>query len=429
MKIKYSFFTERVCGFGATYTLPSSQFLECLASKPLGHTWTESELKECCEELGITNDFCNKYEHESLSSDCSNGQCHSETSLGEQIIAMTRDPQPPKLSCIPSHELGLASKPLSSDYSTQVNDCLEKLIHSRDKYLDNNISADTILFGKFNHVRSLTDRSQYLSESTYSQKKHVFISSEPDGDNRHTYSMKMLDSPNESEVLQGNSISVGLEDIITQKCSDLRNEIPMNTQYSSQHRQEGQSFNGQCQNMVEVKHCCSQNSTSLNSTSNAVDVSSHIGDIKVQQWFPDLVCKYSRVPDSHIYENESETDLHVKNLARDCSDNCEVVSIGPTCENDINTVYSGKPRGEELNLECLVQGGIDECGGSSSIKGNGIDKKWSVSNSHVNVQKQGELSHLEQKTENNSLNPGQKPGDETDCELLEKVSAHGGFEG
>jgi hypothetical protein len=427
VKTKYSSFTEH-----ATYPLQSSQLLECLASKPLGRTWTESELKECCEELGITNYFCNEYELESLNSDCSNGQCHSETSLGDRIIAMAQDPQPAELSCTPSHELGLVSKPLSSEYSTQVNECLEKLIHSRDKYLDSNISADDILFGKFNHVCCLTDRSQYSSESTRSEKKHVLFSREPDGDNCHTCSTKMvapLNSPNESEMFQGNSISVGLEDIIvTQKCSDLRNDIPMNTQYSSHHRQEGQNFNGQ--HILEVKHLCLQDSTSLNRTSNAIDdVSGHVGDIKVQQWFPDLVCTNSKVPDSHIYENESKTDLLLMELAReqcnlDCSDNCEVVGIGPTCEDDVNTVYSGKPRRELSNLECFVRGDIDECDGSLSITSSGIDKKCSVSNSHVNVQKQGELSHLELKTENNSLLPGQILGDET-----ETVSAHGGFKG
>jgi hypothetical protein len=430
VKIKYSSFTE--C---ATYPLQSSQLLECLASKPLGHTWTESELKVCCEELGITNYFCNEYENESLNSDCSNGQCHSETSLGDQIIAMAQDPQLAELSCTPSHELGLVSEPLSSEYSTQVNECLEKLMHNRDKYLDNNISVDDVLFGKFGHVRCLTDKSQYSSESTHSETKRVLVSREPDGDKSHTYSMKILaplDSPNESEMLQGNSISVGLDDmIITQKCSDLKSDIPMNTQYSSQHRQGGHSFNGQCQNILEVKHLCSQDSTSLNRTSNAIDdVSGHVGDIKVQQWFPDLVCKNSKVPDSHIYENESKTDLLLMKLAReqcnfDCCDNCEVVGI----EDDINTVYSGKPRGELLNLECLVQGDIDECDGSSNIQSSGIDNKWSVSNSHVNVQKQGEVSHLELKTENNSLLPAQRPGDETEREMLEKVPAHGGFEG
>lgn len=439
MKIKYSSFTVLDHGFGATDTLQSSQLLECLASKPLGRTWTESELKECCEELGITNYFCNNYDHESLSSDCSNGQCHSETSLGEQIIAMAQDPQPAELPCTFPLELGLVSKPLSSEYITHMNGSLEKLIYSRDKFLDSDISADDILFGKFNRVCCLTDKPQYLSESTHLGEKYVLVSGEPDGNNSHACSMKMFGpmvSPNENKMFQGNSINDVLEDmIITQKCSNLKNEIPMNTQYSSQYGGEGQNLNEQCQNVLELKHLCTQNPTVLSRTPNTIDdVSSRVGDIKVQQWFPDSVCKDSKVPDSHICETERETDLLQMNLAREecnfgCSDSCEDVGIEPTCEDDIKTVYSGRPRREELNLECLVLGDIDECSGSSSIRSSESDEKCSVSNIHENVVKQGEISHLELETENNSLVPDQRPEGETDRELLEKPSAHGGFEG
>lgn len=429
MKIKYSSFTVLDCGSGATYTHQSSQLLECLASKPLGHTWTESELKECCEELGIPNYFCNSYDHESLSSDCSNGQCHSETSLGEQIIAMAQDPQPAELPSTLPLELGLVSKPLSSEYITHVNGSLEKLIQSRDKFLDSDISADDILFGKFNHVCCLTEKPQYLSESTRLEEKYILVSGEPDGNNSHASNMKMLVplvSPNENEMFQENSINNVLEDmIITQKCSNLKNEIPMSTQYSSQYREEGQNLNEQCQNVLELKYLCTQNPTILSRTPNASDdVSSHVGDIKVQHWFPDSVRKDSEVSDSHKCETERETSLLQMNLAReecnsDCSDSCE----------DTKRVYSGRPRREELNLECLVQGDIDESGGSSKIRSSGSDAKCSVPDSHVDVEKQGEISHLELETENNSLLPDQRPEDETDRELLEKPSAQGGFEG
>jgi hypothetical protein len=438
IKIKYSSFTELDCGFDATYAFPSTRLHDRLASKPLGPTWTESELKDCCDELGITKYFCNNYEHESLSSDCSIGQCHSETSLGKQIIAMAQDPQPAELPCVPSLELGSVSKRLTSEYSTQVTECMEKLIHSSDKYLDSNVRADDILCGEIDQVQCLTDKSQYLSESTHLGKKHILVASEPEGDNSHAHSMNLLapmDSPTENEMFQEHCVNVVLDDmIITRKCSDLKNDIPMSTQYSFQSSQEGQNLNKQCQNVLELKHLCSQNPVSLNRPSNATDdVSSHIGDIKVQKWFSDPMCKNSEVPNSHICANERGTGTLIMNLAReqcnlDCSDSCENVGMGHTYEDDINTAYSGKPRREELNLECLVRGD-DECGGSSSIKCSGIDTTWPVSKSHVNVQIQGEISHLKLKAGNNLQLPGQRPGDETDHELLEKASAHGGFEG
>ncbi|XP_033609333.1 uncharacterized protein LOC111869461 isoform X2 [Cryptotermes secundus] len=427
------------CQFGTTHTLRSSQLLDCLASKPLGCTWTESELKECCEELGITNYFCNSYDHESSSSDCSNSHCHSGTSLGEQIIAMAQDPQPAELPCTLPLELGLVSEPLSSENITHVAGSLEKLIHSRDKFLDIDVSAGDILFGKLNHVCCLTDKPQYLSESTYFGEKYISVSGEPDGNNSHACSIKMLVplvSPHENEMFQGDSIDGVLEDmIITQKCSMLKNEIPMNAQYSSQYKEERQNLNEQCQNVLKLKHLCTQNPTVLSRTLNAIDdVSSHVGDIKVQHLFPDSVCEDSRVPDSLICETERETDLLQMNLAReecnfDCSDSSEDVGIEPTYGNDIKTVYSGSLKREELNLECLVLGDIDEHDGSSSIRSSGSDAKCSVSNRHVNIGKQGEISHLDLETENNSLLPDQRPEDETDGELLEKPSAQRGFEG
>jgi hypothetical protein len=242
--------------------------------------------------------------------------------------------------------------------------------------------------------------------------------------------MKMLAPmvcPNENEMFQGNSINDVLEDMtITQKCSNVKNEIPMNTQYSSQCREEGQNLNEQCQNMLELKHLCTQNPTILSRTPNAMDdVSSHLGDIKVQHWFPESVCKDSKVPDSYICETERETGLLLMNLAReDCN-----FDSSDNCEDDINTVYSGKVRRENLNLERLVLGDVNECGGLSSINSSGSDEKCSVPNSHVNVEKQGEISHLELETEYSSLLPDHRQGDETDRELLEKPSTHGGFEG
>jgi hypothetical protein len=352
---------------------------------------------------------------------------------------MAQDPQPAELPLTLPVELGLVSKPLSSECSTQVNGCLENLIHSRDKYLDNDISDNDILFGKFNRVCCLTDKPQYLSQSTHLGDKHVLVSGKPDGNNSHTCSVKMLAgmvSPNENEIFQGNSVNNVIEDmIIPHKCSNLKNEIPMNTQYSFQYREERQNLNEQCQNVLELKHLYTQNPTILSMTPNAIDdVSSHVGGIKVQHWFPDSVCKDSKVPDSHICETEKKTDLLLMNLAReqcnfDCSDSCEDIAIRHTHEDDIDTVYSGKPRREELNLECLVLGDIDKCGGSSSIRGSGGDNMCSVSNNHVNVEKQGEVSHLELETENNSPLPGQRLGDETDHELLEKSSDRVRFEG
>jgi hypothetical protein len=61
---------------------------------------------------------------------------------------MPQDPQPVELSCRRPLESGLAYKPPIPQYTRKTNNCLEKLIHINDKYLDNNMNDDDILFGK-----------------------------------------------------------------------------------------------------------------------------------------------------------------------------------------------------------------------------------------------------------------------------------------
>ncbi|XP_021928716.1 centrosomal protein of 131 kDa-like isoform X3 [Zootermopsis nevadensis] len=402
--------TELDHGFGATHILPSSQ-LECLTSELLGCTRTGTELKNCCDKLGIKNSFCNKYEPESLSSDCSNVQCHSETSLGEQIIAKAHDPQPAELPSILPLKQELASKPT--------------------------LNNDDILFGTFNHVYSPVDKLQYLNQTTHSLDNDVLVSGVEDGNSSHMCSMKNLISmvfSDGSDICQRNLVNNVTEDMfITQKCSNIKDEIPMNTQYSSQHGEKRQNFNEQCQNELELKHYLyTQNPAVLSRTCNAFDdVFNYVGDIKVQHWFQDSVCEVVKEPKAHIFDTERQTDLLLMNLATEkcsskCSDNCERFGMRARHDSD-SRVHFGKPRRQEFHLNSLV----DEDIGSSSINVDGSDKRCSVSNidSHrVNVDKSDAVLNLELRTTKKSLLTSQRR-EETDSEQLKISSSHGEFEG
>lgn len=332
---------------------------------------------------------------------------------------MAQDPQPAELPCRLPLEPRLASKPP--------------------------LNNDDILFGKFNYVYSLTDKPQHLEQSTHSLDKHMLVSGEPDENGSHICSMKNLTSmvlPDENGIFQRNSVNnVPEEMIISQKCSNIKDEIPMNTQHSSQYGswsqlgEKRQNFNEQCPNASELKHyLCTQNPTLVSGTCNAIDnVASDLVDIKVQHWFPDSVYKDIKVPKSHTCETERQTDLLLMNLAREkcnfnCSDSCEHFGMTAKHEGDINGVHFGKPRRQEFYLDSLV----DEDIGSSIIKSSGSDKKCSVSNndSHsVNIEKPDEVLHLELKTTKKSLLPSQRRGQRTDPEQLKIPSSHGEFEG
>jgi hypothetical protein len=438
LKIKYSSFTEPDGGFGATYILPSSQLFEYVTSEPLGRTWTESELKACCEELGIEDHFCNRCEHESVSSDCSNGQCNSETSLGEQITAMVQDRPPAELPHALVLEPGLASKPFLPQYSMRESGCIQTLVHSRDKYFNNNVNYENILFEKFNHGCSLTDKPYYLNQSTNSQDKYVLVSGEQVGNNAYTCSMIPMIFPNQSQ--KGLVNNVPEDKIITQQYSSVKAEIPMNTEHSSQHVSESQSgkeiqhFNDQCQNLLELKYRpFTQNL--MHSVND--DVPSDLGDTQVQHWIPDSVSKSSKVPNSVMCEMERQTDILDTNLVReqchlDCSDSYQDLGVMVGHAGDSNSVYMSKPRRQELYLQCLVDEDIDEYGGSSSIKSSENVEKYSVSNSDhpsVKVKKQGEICHMEVNITSSALLPSQRTGDKADTEPQEMPFVCGDFEG
>jgi hypothetical protein len=332
-------------------------------------------------------------------------------------------------------EPGLASKPPLSPYSKQVHHCLEKLIHSSGKYLDKKDE-------KFNHDCSLTDKPQYLNQSIHSLEKYVLVSGEPGGNSSSVCSTENLTSvvfPDENGIIQGNLLNNVPRDI-TQKCPNIKDEIPVNTPYSSQSGSLSQflekqhNVNEQCQNALELNnYLCTQNQTLVTRTCNVNgDVSSDTGDIKVHQWFADSVCKDTKASKSQICETERQTDLLVINLAReqcnfDCCDNCDHFGISAKHKADINRVHTGKTRRQEMYLDFLV----DEDIGSSSIKNSGSDKNCSVSNSDshsVNIEKQDVL-YSENKTAKKSLLPTQRRGDETVPEQLEITSALGKFEG
>jgi hypothetical protein len=405
-----------------------------VTSEPLDHTWTESELKACCEELGIEDYFCNKCEHESVSSDCSNRQCNSETSLGEQITAMAQDPQPAELPHALVLQPGFSSKPLLPQYSMQESGLRQTLVHSRDKYIDNNVNYEDILFEKFNHGCSLTDKLCYLNQSTDSQDKYTLVSGEPDGNNTHTYNMIPMMFPDKGE--KGLVNNVPEDKIITQKFASV-DDIPMNMGRSSQHLtescsgEERQDFKEQGQNLLELKY---QPCTGIMHSVND-DVSIDVEDIKVQHWFLHCVSKDCKVPNSVMCEMERETDILHTNLVMDqchldCSDSCQ--DLGSTVGHavDINSVYTGKPRRHELHLECLVNEDIDECGGSSSLKSSGSDKKCCESDSDrhniVNMEKQGEICYVEMNITSSALLPSQRTGNKADADIS---SGCGDFEG
>jgi len=436
VKIKHSSFTEPDHVFGATYILPSSQLFEYVTSEPLGHTWTESELKACCEELGIDY-FCNKCEHETASSDCPNGKCNSDTSLGEQITAMAQDPQPAELPHTLVLEPEFASKPLLPEYSMQESGLRKTLVHSRDKYSDNNVNYEDILFEKFNRGCSLTDKLCYLNQSTHSQYKYTLVASEPDGNNTHTCNKFPMTFPDKSVRDLINNVPE--DKIMTQQCSSVKDGIPVNTERSSQHLteshsgEERQDFNEQGQNLLELKY--RPFTQSLMHSVN--DVPIDLKDIKVQHWFPQSVSKDSKVPNSVISEMERQTDILHNNLVMDqchldCSDSCQDLVITGGHAGDINSVFTGKPRRKELHLECLVDEDIDECGDSSSLKSGGSDKKCCESNSDhhiVNVEKQGEICYMEMNVTSSALLPSQRKGNKADTEPQAVPSVCGDFGG
>jgi len=437
VKIKHSSFTELDHGFGATYILPSSQLFEYVMSEPLGHTLTESELKAYCEELGIEDCFYNKSEHETASSDCPSRKCNSDTSLGEQITAMAQDTQSAELPHTLVLEPGFASKPLLPQYSVQESGLRQTLVHSRDKYSDNNVNYEDILFEKFNRGCSLTDKLCYLNQSTHSQDKYTLFADEPDGNNTHICNMIRMTFPDKSESSLVNNVPD--DKIMTRLCSSVKGEIPVNTERSSQHLTESQSgeerqdFNEQGQNLLELKY--RPFTQSLMQSVN--DVPIDLKDIKVQHWFPHCVSKDSKMPNSVICEMERQTDLLHTNLVMDqchldCSDSCQDLVITGGCADDINSVFTGKPRRKGLHLECLVDEDIDECGDSSSLKSSGSDKKCCECNSDhhiVNVEKQGEICSMEMNITSSALLPSQRTGNKADTEPQAVPSVCGDFGG
>lgn len=437
MKIKHSSFTEPDHGFGATYILPSSQLFEYITSEPLGHTWTESELKAYCEELGIEDCFCNKCEHETASSDCPNAKCNSDTSLGEQITAMAQDPQSAELPHTLVFEPGFASESLLPQYSVRESGLRQTLVHSKDKYSDNNVNYEDILFEKFNRGCSLTDKLCCLNQSTHSQDKYRLVAGEPDGNNTHTCNMIRMTFPNKSE--RGLVNNVPDDKIMTQLCSSMKDEIPVNTECSSEHLtearsgEERQDFKEQGQNLLELKYGPSTQSL----MQSVDDVPIDIKDIKVQHWFPHCVSKDSKVPNSVICEMERQTDILHTNLVMnqchlDCSDTCQDLGITGRRADDINSVFTGKPRRKELLLECLVDEDIDECDDSSSLKSSGSDKECCESNSDhhiVNVEEQGEICYMEMNITSSALLPSQRIGNEADTEPQAVPSVCGDFGG
>jgi hypothetical protein len=349
---------------------------------------------------------------------------------------MAQDPQPAELPHSLVLETGFASKPHLPQYSVQENGLRQTLVHSRDKYFDDNINYEDILFEKFNHGCSLTDKLCYLNHSTHSQDKYTLVAGEPDGNNTHTCNMIPMTFPDKSE--RGLVNNVPEDKIVTQQCSSVKDKIPMNTECSSQHLTESwsgkerQDFNEQGQNLLELKYRpFTQNL--IHSVNN--DVPTELEDIKVQHWFPHYVNKDSNMPNSVVCERERRTDILHSSLVMDqyhldCSDSCQ--DIGITVGHDINSVYTGKPRKQELHLECLVDEDIDECGDSSSLKSSGSDKKCCDSNSDhhiVNVERQGEMSNMEMNITSSALPSSQRTGNKADTEPQEMPSVCGDFEG
>lgn len=373
-----------------------------------------------------------------MSSDCPNGQCSSETSLGKQITTMAQDSQSAELHHKIVLEPGFARKPLLPQYSMQESGLRQTLVHSRDKYFDNNVNYEDILFEKCNSGCSLTDKLCYMNQSTHSQDKYTLVSGEPDGNNTHTCNMIPMTFLDKSE--RGLVNFVPEDKIMTQQCSRVKDEIPVNTEHTSQHLTESQSgeerqdFNEKGQNLLELKYrTFTQNL--MPSVKN--DVPADLEDIKVQRWFPHYIRKDCKVPNSVICEMERQTDILHANLVKDqchldCSDSCQDLGITVGCADDINSVYTGKPRKQELHLECLVDEDIDECGDSSSLKSSGSDKKCCESNSDhhiVNVEKQGEICYMEMNITSSALLPSQRRGNKADTEPQEMPSVCGNFEG
>ncbi|KAJ4445587.1 hypothetical protein ANN_12268, partial [Periplaneta americana] len=333
-------------GFGATYILPTSQLLESLTCKPLGRTWTESELKECCEELGIKDCFYDKCERESLSSDCSNGACHSEKSLGEQIIAMAQDPRPAQVPCILPLEPGVTRKPPLPKYKKNENSYQERDANCKENYINCAVSNDDMSLGDLTY--DVIDRSHCLKCSAHFVDQCEHSSEESRENGNHICNSEIVLSssfPNTKEMLKKELIKNALQ------CLNFEDEVLDSAQNlpsgnSQAFPKEGKENGvGSCSIVPELNNYSLTENRPFLRTSDLTDNVSHdLTDTEVHRWFP-LACE-CEVTHSHLSDAERETDLLLMNLARqkcnfDCSGNDDTCNVIANCDEESKN--SNKP--------------------------------------------------------------------------------------
>ncbi|XP_069695012.1 calponin homology domain-containing protein DDB_G0272472 isoform X2 [Periplaneta americana] len=359
-------------GFGATYILPTSQLLESLTCKPLGRTWTESELKECCEELGIKDCFYDKCERESLSSDCSNGACHSEKSLGEQIIAMAQDPRPAQVPCILPLEPGVTRKPPLPKYKKNENSYQERDANCKENYINCAVSNDDMSLGDLTY--DVIDRSHCLKCSAHfvDQCKHSSEESRENGNHICNSEIVLSSSfPNTKEMLKKELIKNALQ------CLNFEDEVLDSAQNlpsgnSQAFPKEGKENGvGSCSIVPELNNYSLTENRPFLRTSDLTDNVSHdLTDTEVHRWFP-LACE-CEVTHSHLSDAERETDLLLMNLARqkcnfDCSGMCQNFNVNLGCHDDMD-LRPTKQRKQELCLENLLEENADHNSDPSTIR-------------------------------------------------------------
>lgn len=332
-------------GFGATYTLPKSHLLETLTSEPLGRAWTEEELRECCKELGIDNSYITRFDLESLESDCSNGICTSEKSLGEQIIAMAQEVKTSETHCRLPLEPGLEGKPPLPHCHKLNAGSLEKSKHSSNLYFYD--KTHDPLFEKVTCECGNGDRVRLRSQSACSLDRYVEFTYDASDD-------QLFDQRNlESETFIRKYV------LPQENLFDSGENNKQFTAHSSSLAEK--IINSRSTLQVDYFNKPSNSRITPESIQNGGQVSDHITDIKFQHWFPDS----DIIRSSRLTIAEKETDMLLEILAKD-QQIFDCTNIYDNLNNDVlyserNDVNSfAKNRPQELHLECLVEEDVNE---------------------------------------------------------------------
>ena len=304
--------------------------MESLTSEPLGRTWTEEELRECCKELGIENSYVSSFELGSLESEYSNDLCTSERSLGQQIIAMAQEVKTSDVHCTLPLEPGIEGKP-PLPHNHKLTTLENK--HSSGYFYDRTHDP---LFEKLSVEHRIGDRETLRSQSACSLRKYTEIMQDdllynPANAKSEAYIRKY--SFHEENLLDSN---VNDKQFLAQ--SSVRQKIASSNLARLSFETEYFNKPGNAQN----DDLLSENFT----------------DLKFHHWFPDYNV---HIRSSQLTIAEKETDMLLEILAREQQIfNCTNTYDSLNTDSLYSKENSKKDRDQELRLECLVEEDINE---------------------------------------------------------------------